>query len=85
MFFVYFTNLTFLHFNFLLGSNSITFEAYTAKDLEAILEARMSGFHAKVFEPTAISFLGRKVAGALGDARRALDVARYACLSLSLI
>lgn len=59
-----------------IGSNSLAFEAYTAGDLTKIVEARIERFKDKVFAPGALSMLGRKVAAALGDARRALDVAR---------
>ncbi|KAM0752896.1 origin recognition complex subunit 1 [Meredithblackwellia eburnea MCA 4105] len=58
-----------------LGSNRISFTPYTWQDLEAILQARLEGL--EVIQPLALQRIAKSIAGVAGDARRALDVARY--------
>lgn len=59
-----------------LGLTRLTFQPYTYKQLEEIVNSRLSGF--KSFKSDAIQLIARKVAAVSGDARRALDICRRA-------
>jgi hypothetical protein len=66
------------------GMERINFEAYTVQQLVEIVNARLEVARtgqvnqAQVMKPDAINFAARKVASIFGDARRVLDVCRYA-------
>ncbi|XP_046549284.1 origin recognition complex subunit 1-like [Haliotis rubra] len=59
-----------------LGLTRMTFQPYTFRQLEEIVESRMKGL--RVFEEDAVQLAARKVAALSGDARRALDICRRA-------
>ncbi|XP_038049563.1 origin recognition complex subunit 1-like [Patiria miniata] len=59
-----------------LGLTRMTFQPYTFKQLQSIVQSRLEGLQA--FEPDAIQLAARKVAAVSGDARRALDICRRA-------
>ncbi|XP_071800120.1 uncharacterized protein [Asterias amurensis] len=59
-----------------LGLTRMTFQPYTFKQLQSIVQSRLEGLRA--FEPDAIQLAARKVAAVSGDARRALDICRRA-------
>eukprot|EP00123_Amoebidium_parasiticum_P009348 comp19413_c0_seq1/m.22492 comp19413_c0_seq1/g.22492 ORF comp19413_c0_seq1/g.22492 comp19413_c0_seq1/m.22492 type:complete len:737 (-) comp19413_c0_seq1:607-2817(-) len=59
-----------------LGLHRLTFEPYTYAQLCEIIGARLEGLN--IFKPEAINLCTRKIAAASGDARRALDICRYA-------
>ena len=62
-----------------LGGRRLPFAPYTAPQLRAILETRLAGAGAAgAFDPRAVLFAARKVAGAAGDVRRALELCRLA-------
>ncbi|KAJ8040634.1 Origin recognition complex subunit 1 [Holothuria leucospilota] len=59
-----------------LGLSRMTFQPYTFKQLQEIVEVRLQGLRA--FDSEAIQLAARKVAALSGDARRALDICRRA-------
>ncbi|XP_072019328.1 uncharacterized protein [Amphiura filiformis] len=59
-----------------LGLTRMTFQPYTFRQLQEIVESRLMGLEA--FAPDAIQLAARKVAALSGDARRALDICRRA-------
>ncbi|XP_004346741.2 hypothetical protein CAOG_05056 [Capsaspora owczarzaki ATCC 30864] len=60
-----------------MGPTRLTFEPYTFKQLELIVQSRLEGIvHA--FDAAALTLCTRKVAAVSGDARRALDICRRA-------
>ncbi|XP_072173400.1 uncharacterized protein [Diadema setosum] len=59
-----------------LGLTRMTFQPYTYKQLQEIVESRLRGIDA--FQPDAVQLAARKVAAISGDARRALDICRRA-------
>jgi origin recognition complex subunit 1 len=67
-----------------VGMERINFEAYTVQQLVEIVNARLEVAkagqpeHPSVMKPDAVNFAARKVASIFGDARRVLDVCRYA-------
>ncbi|EWC43986.1 hypothetical protein DRE_01338 [Drechslerella stenobrocha 248] len=61
-----------------LGLTRITFPGYTYDQLRQIIESRLEGVPGNIFQPEAIQYAARKIAGVSGDARRALDVCRRA-------
>jgi len=58
-----------------LGLTRLSFHPYSYKELEAIVESRLSGL-SDVFDGDALQLICRKVAAVSGDARRALDLCR---------
>lgn len=66
-----------------LGSNRIVFTPYKWEELQRIMLERLEGL--EVFDPRAIDLIAKRVAGGPGDARRALDIARYASTLPSII
>uniref|UniRef100_T1JIW5 Origin recognition complex subunit 1 n=1 Tax=Strigamia maritima TaxID=126957 RepID=T1JIW5_STRMM len=59
-----------------VGMSRITFQPYTFKQLEEIINSRVSELG--TFVPDAIKLVARKVGAVSGDARRALDICRRA-------
>nr|XP_054764289.1 origin recognition complex subunit 1-like [Lytechinus pictus] len=59
-----------------MGLTRMTFQPYTYKQLQEIVESRLKGIDA--FQPDAVQLAARKVAAISGDARRALDICRRA-------
>ena len=64
-----------------LGLTRLTFSPYTHDQLKEIVAARLSGL--RVFDGDAVQLVARKVASLSGDARRALDICRYAELDFT--
>jgi origin recognition complex subunit 1 len=64
----------------------INFHPYNSQQLQKIVHARLDsakeGLSSHVFEQDAIKFSAMKVSSISGDARRILDVCRYAVLTL---
>lgn len=59
-----------------MGLTRMTFQPYTYKQLQEIVESRLKGIDA--FQSDAVQLAARKVAAISGDARRALDICRRA-------
>ncbi|KAJ6643974.1 Origin recognition complex subunit 1, partial [Pseudolycoriella hygida] len=59
-----------------LGLTRLTFQPYTHKQLQEVVQARLAGTN--VFESDAVQLVARKVASISGDCRRALDICRRA-------
>eukprot|EP00057_Strongylocentrotus_purpuratus_P016491 XP_011670965.1 PREDICTED: origin recognition complex subunit 1 [Strongylocentrotus purpuratus] len=59
-----------------MGLTRMTFQPYTYKQLQEIVESRLKGIDA--FNSDAVQLAARKVAAISGDARRALDICRRA-------
>ncbi|XP_068086170.1 origin recognition complex subunit 1-like [Anabrus simplex] len=59
-----------------LGLTRLTFQPYTFRQLEQIVQSRLEGIQA--FDADAVQLVARKVASVSGDARRALDICRRA-------
>ena len=59
-----------------LGEGRVMFAPYNRTQIEKIVEQRLQGI--ELFDPNAIGFTARKVAGLSGDVRRALQLCRRA-------
>ncbi|XP_054720805.1 origin recognition complex subunit 1-like [Uloborus diversus] len=59
-----------------LGLTRKTFQPYNFRQLQEIIMTRIQEL--KVFDPDAVQLVARKVAAVSGDARRALDICRFA-------
>ncbi|KAG4077249.1 hypothetical protein HA402_009878 [Bradysia odoriphaga] len=59
-----------------LGLTRLTFQPYTHKQLQEVVQARLTGTN--IFENDAVQLVARKVASISGDCRRALDICRRA-------
>lgn len=59
-----------------MGTERIVFAPYNWQQLEQIVCSRLGSLKAETFESPAIALIAKRVAGAAGDARRALDIAR---------
>lgn len=59
-----------------LGLTRLTFQPYSHKQLQEVVQARLAG--TQMFRGDAVQLVARKVASVSGDCRRALDICRRA-------
>ncbi len=65
-----------------LGLTRCQFPPYTHSQLGEIVRSRLLGLPEGLFDADALQLVARKVASLSGDARRALDICRFADLHI---